>query len=111
MKKTALFAVASMATLLAGVQARAADAAADGEAERTKTVEELTAEDHSEDQAAGQIAVLRKAIISLDELVGDDDQPLPYSDELRDQLLGITYVRIALLRTYLTAITKAKSGN
>lgn len=41
MKKTALFAVASMATLLAGVQARAADAAADGEAERTKTVEEL----------------------------------------------------------------------
>ncbi len=74
-------------------------------------VEELTAEDHSEDQAAGQIAVLRKAIISLDELVGDDDQPLPYSDELRDQLLGITYVRIALLRTYLTAITKAKSGN
>lgn len=41
MKKTALFAVASMATLLAGVQAQAADAAADGEAERTKTVEEL----------------------------------------------------------------------
>ncbi|PZQ55235.1 MAG: TonB-dependent receptor, partial [Phenylobacterium zucineum] len=41
MRKTALFAVASMMTLLAGVHAKAADAAADGEAERTKTVEEL----------------------------------------------------------------------
>ncbi|RAK66451.1 TonB-dependent receptor plug domain-containing protein [Phenylobacterium kunshanense] len=41
MKKTALFAVASMATLLAAAQARAADAVADAEADRTKTVEEL----------------------------------------------------------------------
>jgi outer membrane receptor protein involved in Fe transport len=41
MKKTALFAVASMATLLVGIQAHAADAAADADADRTKTVEEL----------------------------------------------------------------------
>lgn len=41
MKKTALFAVASIVSLLAGVEARAAGAALDAEADRTKTVEEL----------------------------------------------------------------------
>jgi outer membrane receptor protein involved in Fe transport len=41
MKKTALFAVASIVSLLGAVQARAADAATEADAERTKTVEEL----------------------------------------------------------------------
>ena len=41
MKKTALFAVASIVSLLAAAQAHAVDAAADAEADRTKTVEEL----------------------------------------------------------------------
>src|SRR5512139_1357491 len=41
MKKTALFAVASIVSLLGAVQAQAADAATEADAERTKTVEEL----------------------------------------------------------------------
>lgn len=59
----------------------------------------------------GQKAVLQRVVCHMDDLVGDDDQALPYSDTLRDQLIGIPYVRIALFQTYLTAVTKAKTGN
>lgn len=78
---------------------------------RVIPIEDLAAEDDAEDKAAGQLRTLRKVIVSFGDLVGDDDQPLPYSDALRDQLLEVPYVRIALLRTYLSAVTKAKSGN
>jgi hypothetical protein len=59
----------------------------------------------------GQVAVLKKVIRTMSDLVGDDDQPLPYSDALRDKLIGVPYVRIAMFQTYLKAITKAKAGN
>lgn len=59
----------------------------------------------------GQKAVLQRVVTHMDELVGDDDQAVPYSDALRDQLIGLPYVRIALFRTYLDAVTKAKPGN
>ena len=47
----------------------------------------------------------------MSDLVGDDDQPLEYNDALRDQLIGVPFVRIALFRTYLEAVTKARAGN
>lgn len=59
----------------------------------------------------GQRGVLQKVLRGMDDLIGDDDQPVPYSDELRDQLINVPYVRIALFQTYLGAISKAKTGN
>lgn len=60
---------------------------------------------------SGQKGVLQQVIAGMDELIGDDGQPLPYSDELRDQLIGVPYVRIALFTAYLRGVTKAPEGN
>jgi len=54
---------------------------------------------------------LRKVIVKMDELIDDNDEAIPYSDGIRDQLLGLSYVRLALLKTYVSAVTKMKSGN
>ncbi|MBU0931322.1 MAG: hypothetical protein KJ585_04885 [Alphaproteobacteria bacterium] len=50
---------------------------------------------------------LRRVVIGMDEVVDSANEPLPYSDQLRDQLLDLPYVRVALARTYFSAI----SGN
>lgn len=59
----------------------------------------------------GQKGLLQRVICGMADLVGEDDQPLPYSDELRDQLIGVPYVRLAMLVAYTGAVTKAKAGN
>ena len=59
----------------------------------------------------GQQAVLRRVIVELDELVDDAGQKMPYSDDLRDKLIRVPYVRSALLQTYMQAVTKARLGN
>jgi len=63
------------------------------------------------DTDEGLNAFLRAAWVGAEELVGDDGSPLPWSDGLRDTLLGLPYVRLALLSTYMSAITRAVSGN
>jgi hypothetical protein len=45
------------------------------------------------------------------DLIGEDEQPLSYSEDLRDQLLEMPYVRLAILQTYTKAITKVRTGN
>lgn len=59
----------------------------------------------------GQRGVLQRVIVGMSDLEGPDGQPMPYSEKLRDQLIGIPFVRIALFRSYLEAVTKAKPGN
>lgn len=66
---------------------------------------------HDLETTEGSTAFLRSALVSMDDLVGDDDKPLPYSDKLRDQLLKVPYIRIALARTYFQAVHKAALGN
>ncbi|MEA3265209.1 MAG: hypothetical protein U9R07_17190 [Pseudomonadota bacterium] len=79
---------------------------------RVLPLDQLTAEDEdasSDDQS--QVNTLRKVVVGLDDLVDDAGEPVPYSDEIRDQLIGVPYVRIALMQTYIRAITKVKAGN
>ena len=59
----------------------------------------------------GQRGLLREVITGFDELIDDAGQAVPYSDELREQLIGVPYVRIALFQAYIAAIGKAKPGN
>lgn len=60
---------------------------------------------------AGSSAFLREVVVSMSDLIGDDDQPLPYSDALRETILKVPYIRAALARTYFAAVTKAALGN
>ncbi len=59
----------------------------------------------------GQKDFLRAVIVGLDDLVGEDDKPLPYNDRLRDQLLELFYVRIPLMNAYSKAMVIGRMGN
>lgn len=61
--------------------------------------------------AEGSTAFLQAIVTHMDELVGADEQPVPYSDELRDKLIRWPFVRSALVRTYYDAVRKAPEGN
>jgi hypothetical protein len=54
---------------------------------------------------------LREVVVSMDDLIGDDKKPVPYSDAVREQMIGLPYVRLELLRTYMAAVTKQRTGN
>lgn len=54
---------------------------------------------------------LRKLLISMDDLADGKKKPIQYSDEVRDQMLALPHVRMALLKTYNEALTKARVGN
>lgn len=71
----------------------------------------LPLDDQADGSEEGEQVTLRKAIVSMSDLVGEDDQPLAYSDGLRDQLIAVPYVRIALMRAYIGAVAKARVGN
>ena len=60
---------------------------------------------------AGQQKLLKRVVRGFEELVDDNDKPMPYSDALRDQLIAVPYVRAAMLQTYLAAIGKTRVGN
>lgn len=59
----------------------------------------------------GRRAAVKRIVISMEELVDSEGNPVSYSDALRDQLVQQPYVEIALYRTYLEAVTGAKTGN
>lgn len=63
------------------------------------------------DNKKGVSAVLQAAIVALEDLVDEANQPVPYSDAVRDQLLNTPYARDALFRAYTAALAKARSGN
>ncbi|MEJ0012789.1 MAG: hypothetical protein WDM94_09225 [Bauldia sp.] len=61
--------------------------------------------------AGGTTTFLQSAIVGLDELQDEAKQAIPYSEELRDRLITIPYVRQALVSTYFEGVSKAKTGN
>lgn len=67
--------------------------------------------DNNTNTDSGQRGVLKKVVTDMSDLIGEDDQALPYSDELRDRMIEVPYVRVALFQTYLAALTKAPAGN
>ena len=54
---------------------------------------------------------LTAAIESLDDIAGEDGKPLPYSDGLRDQVLGLPYLRTAMITEYFKSVSGAPEGN
>jgi len=76
---------------------------------RVIPTDEMAAFDLSD--GVGSANFLRRALVSMDELVDANKEPLPYNDVLRDQLLLNPYVRRALAQTYFDAVAPARSGN
>ena len=62
-------------------------------------------------EGASSTEFLRTVVIGMDGIVDDANQPVPYSDALRDEIVAIPYARAALVRTYFEAIGGAAAGN
>jgi hypothetical protein len=54
---------------------------------------------------------LRSIVVSMDDLGDSNNDAVSYNDEIREQMLALPHVRIALLRTYNEALAKARVGN
>jgi len=61
--------------------------------------------------ASGSTDFLKRIILKLDDLVDKDKKPVPYNDALRDQLIALPFMRLALSRAYFTGVSGARSGN
>lgn len=54
---------------------------------------------------------LRRIVVRLEDLADASGQPLDYSDDLREAVLALPYARLALIRAYVAAQTRAREGN
>ena len=69
-------------------------------------------ESHSTDSLENIKAYIRAFLIGWGEdLVDDDTKPVPYSEAVRETLIGTPFVRRALIDTYSAAMVGAKRGN
>lgn len=60
---------------------------------------------------SGQEAYLRAICVRFEDVVDEDGNTIPPSDELTNMLLKKAFVRVALFRSYSLAMAKAKAGN
>lgn len=56
-------------------------------------------------------AFLERCVERFDDLADDDGNEIPFSPDVKGDLLARPYVRMALLREYLRSMSGAKSGN
>lgn len=54
---------------------------------------------------------LRRVWIGWEGIEDEAGKPLPFSDAARDRLIGMLFVQVAVLRTYVDAIRGATRGN
>lgn len=59
----------------------------------------------------GQKALLQRVVVGLEDILDGNKKPVPYSDEFRDRLIGIPFIRKALINTYMTAVVNGPVGN
>lgn len=59
----------------------------------------------------GQNAFLRAAVVGFPAVVDDDGQPVPDNDALFERILGLTFCRLPLLKTYQVAMNGARVKN
>lgn len=62
-------------------------------------------------EAAGSSDFLRAAIAETYDVVDAANQAVPYSDELRDQLINVPFVRAGFVSAYFDGVGAAKRGN
>lgn len=85
----------------------------DGETEETlRATYRLTAKDDRNLARSDHMTeFLTEAIVGLDDVVGEDGQPIPSSADLIAGVLAMDNARLALMRTYSEAVTRLKTGN
>lgn len=54
---------------------------------------------------------LKRAILRIDDVVNDDNDPVPSSETLIDQVIALPFTRVPLFRAYMQALSGARVGN
>lgn len=67
--------------------------------------------DHDVNTAEGFKLFLRRVIVAFHDLVDDAEQPVAYTEGLRDEVLSFIHIRNALNRAYFAALFKARAKN
>lgn len=78
---------------------------------RFRAVSVSEAESFNLMSSEGTSDYLRAILVGWDGIVDDDGQPISFSDETRNDLIDIPFIRTAILTTYNTAMLGAKRGN
>jgi hypothetical protein len=54
---------------------------------------------------------LSEICVRFDDIADEGGNPVPFNDGLRERMLSVPYIRVALMKTYATALAGAKAGN
>lgn len=78
---------------------------------RVMTDDEMAA--HRLDSIEAMKAYIRDFLVGLEGVFDDQKPPqqIPYNSDLREQLIGLPFVRRALIDTYVAALTGETRGN
>ncbi len=61
--------------------------------------------------ADGTLSWLRAVCVGFPDVGDEQGNPIPMSDALRDEVLGSSFIQIAIIRHYTLAMSKARLGN
>ena len=77
-----------------------------------RVIEQAKVDDFDLAKTEDQDDFMRSVIVGMDDLADANGQPLPYSDDVRDQVIRIPYARLPLIRGYFEGIGRgARKGN
>ena len=76
-----------------------------------RVIDTVKADSYNLGTESGSADFVRAVVVRLDDIVGDDKKPVPYSDELLEQVIALPYARLPLARAYMDAVGGAKTGN
>jgi hypothetical protein len=66
---------------------------------------------HDDSMLEGQVSLLKAVINSIDDVQDEAGNVLPYNDELRDNLIDIGCVRMAMINSFKLGIIGAREKN
>lgn len=59
----------------------------------------------------GQLAFLREVVVGIDDVQDESGTTLTFTDELREQLIDLPFVRVSLIASYDAGIMGAREKN
>lgn len=59
----------------------------------------------------GVMAFVRRIVVTMDDLADAKGKALVWSDAVRDRIIAMPHVRIALLKAYRSALAGERAGN
>lgn len=68
-------------------------------------------EDYDLESKDGISAFLRDVLITVEDLIDDQKQPVIYDEQVRDGLIRTPFIRLALVKAYFDGVSKGRAKN